>query len=193
MMTGLRFLIARLREHSTWNGLTALATAFGIYLDPEQLEAIIVAGVAFAGALNVFWPDAAAPPVPPVVPLLLLACLVSPALVACVHYDGARYQTLASIGAVSDRLGPDSCAAHVGGADALGAGAGESTALKVPFGRGYAIESLAQEHRWQARVCGELVARDVEGALDPASRAVSLEAWRSMWHDGAAIAGGGLP
>lgn len=55
----LKFILDRLKERSTWLGLTAIATAAGIALDPEQLEAIAVAGVAIAGLIASFTKDKA--------------------------------------------------------------------------------------------------------------------------------------
>lgn len=51
------YLISRLKERSTWVGLTALATAAGIALSPDQLDAIAVAGSAIAGLVAVFTAD----------------------------------------------------------------------------------------------------------------------------------------
>jgi hypothetical protein len=53
----MNWLIARLREGSTWRGLIWLLTVAGITLRPEQVEALIVAGMALAGLLGVFMQD----------------------------------------------------------------------------------------------------------------------------------------
>jgi hypothetical protein len=53
----LGFLVARARERSTWLGVVAFATAFGVRMDPEQAEALVAFGLAAAGAVAVFWPD----------------------------------------------------------------------------------------------------------------------------------------
>lgn len=50
----LRFLAERLREPSTWRGLVWVLTACGVALKPEQVDAIIVAGMAIAGVIGVF-------------------------------------------------------------------------------------------------------------------------------------------
>ena len=55
------WLLARLSERSTWLGITGFLTAAGIYLDPEQIEAIAVAGLAVAGVVGVFTKDKAPP------------------------------------------------------------------------------------------------------------------------------------
>jgi len=52
------WLIDRAKERSTWIGLTALLTAIGVGLSPEQIEAIITAGLALAGAIATFTKDA---------------------------------------------------------------------------------------------------------------------------------------
>ncbi len=53
----MNWLLARLREGSTWRGLVWLLTVAGVRLDPDQSEAIIVAGMAGAGLLGVFLQD----------------------------------------------------------------------------------------------------------------------------------------
>lgn len=51
------YLLERLKEPSTWRGLTALLTAVGVALSPEQINAIISAGLALIGVLGVFTKD----------------------------------------------------------------------------------------------------------------------------------------
>lgn len=53
------YLLARLREASTWRGLVALLAALGISLNPEQIEAIVGGGLAIIGVIGVFFPDKA--------------------------------------------------------------------------------------------------------------------------------------
>ena len=48
------WLISRLGENSTYRGLILLATAIGVKLDPEQMDAIMAAGLATVGLINVF-------------------------------------------------------------------------------------------------------------------------------------------
>ncbi len=48
------FLIGRLKEPSTWRGIIAVVTAFGIALNPEQVAAIVTAGVSLIGMIEVF-------------------------------------------------------------------------------------------------------------------------------------------
>lgn len=50
----MNYILARLKEASTWRGLFALLTAVGIKLHPELQEAILSAGLAFIGLINVF-------------------------------------------------------------------------------------------------------------------------------------------
>jgi len=52
-----KWLLARLREPSTWRGLVWLATVAGLSLRPDQVEAIVTLGMAFAGLLGVFLAD----------------------------------------------------------------------------------------------------------------------------------------
>ncbi len=50
----MNYLLERLKEPSTWRGLLALATALGVKLHPEMQEAILTAGLALIGMVNVF-------------------------------------------------------------------------------------------------------------------------------------------
>ncbi len=52
-----QFLIDRLKERSTWLGITGLLTAVGVALSPGQLEAILALGTALGGAVAALWPD----------------------------------------------------------------------------------------------------------------------------------------
>lgn len=54
MKNAIEWAIARLSENSTWRGLTALLTAVGVTLSPDQSNAIIAAGLALIGVINVF-------------------------------------------------------------------------------------------------------------------------------------------
>jgi hypothetical protein len=54
-----RFVVARLKEASTYRGLMLIFTALGVVLRPEVAEAIITVGVALAGLAGVLMPDAA--------------------------------------------------------------------------------------------------------------------------------------
>jgi len=51
------FFLRRLKEPSTWRGIIALLTAFGLTLSPDQKEAIIALGLASIGAVGAFTPD----------------------------------------------------------------------------------------------------------------------------------------
>ena len=54
------YFISRLREASTWRGIMALLTAAGVALDPNQIEAIVSAGLAIIGVIGLFFSDAPA-------------------------------------------------------------------------------------------------------------------------------------
>lgn len=54
MESMMQYLLARLAERSTWLGLIALLSAFGIGIAPEQSDAVIGVGTAIAGAVGVF-------------------------------------------------------------------------------------------------------------------------------------------
>lgn len=51
------YLLARLREPSTWRGVFLLATALGVTISPEQQNAIVALGLAVVGAVGAFLPD----------------------------------------------------------------------------------------------------------------------------------------
>jgi hypothetical protein len=48
------YIIARLSESSTWRGLALIVAASGFAVDPNKVNAIAAAGMAVAGAINVF-------------------------------------------------------------------------------------------------------------------------------------------
>ena len=51
------FIMARLKEASTWRGLIGLAMAVGLQVTPDQATSVISVGMAVAGAIGVFTPD----------------------------------------------------------------------------------------------------------------------------------------
>ena len=53
-MNAINYILDRLTENSTWRGIILLATAIGLKLDPDQQAAILTAGLALVGAINVF-------------------------------------------------------------------------------------------------------------------------------------------
>jgi hypothetical protein len=59
----LAFVVARLKERSTWLGLFALLSAAGVMIAPELRDAIIAIAVILAGGTAVVTPDP--PPSPP--------------------------------------------------------------------------------------------------------------------------------
>lgn len=48
------WVLRLLRQRSTWSGLVMIATAGGVALSPEKTEAIIGAGIAVVGMIDVF-------------------------------------------------------------------------------------------------------------------------------------------
>lgn len=48
------YLFDRLKEPSTWRGILGMVTAVGVKLHPELQEAIISAGLALIGLVNIF-------------------------------------------------------------------------------------------------------------------------------------------
>ena len=57
MSTILNWLLARLKERSTWIGLTTVISATGAALSTSQAEAIGTAGAAIIGAILTFTAD----------------------------------------------------------------------------------------------------------------------------------------
>ena len=51
------FFIARLKEPSTWQGISAILTAAGVYIAPDLWQAIVGVGVAVGGLLAVVIPE----------------------------------------------------------------------------------------------------------------------------------------
>lgn len=61
MSNFLYFVLSRLKEASTWRGIVAVIAAFGLAFSPEQAAAIVTAGVALIGAIEVFRKDLSPP------------------------------------------------------------------------------------------------------------------------------------
>ncbi len=55
------WIIARLSENSTWRGIILIATALGATLNPDQQAAIVAAGLALVGLINVLRKQAPIP------------------------------------------------------------------------------------------------------------------------------------
>jgi hypothetical protein len=53
----MKTILEYLKQESTWRGIIAIATAFGIKLAPEQAESIIAGGLALIGLINTFKKD----------------------------------------------------------------------------------------------------------------------------------------
>jgi hypothetical protein len=53
----MKTILEYLKQESTWRGIIAIATAFGIQLAPGQAESIIAAGLAAIGLINTFKKD----------------------------------------------------------------------------------------------------------------------------------------
>ena len=51
------YILNRLSERSTWQGLVAIATGVGLNLDPQLGAAIVTFGVAAAGLVHVLFPQ----------------------------------------------------------------------------------------------------------------------------------------
>jgi hypothetical protein len=53
----MKTILEYLKQESTWRGIIAIATAFGIKLAPEQTDSIIAGGLALIGLINTFKKD----------------------------------------------------------------------------------------------------------------------------------------
>jgi hypothetical protein len=62
----MKYLLDRLNEPSTWRGAVSLVTALGVKLRPDLMEAIISAGLAVMGMINVLRKEKNAATNPPV-------------------------------------------------------------------------------------------------------------------------------
>lgn len=51
------FILARLKEASTWRAIILLLTAFGVPIAPLMADRIIAIGLATAGLVGIFLPD----------------------------------------------------------------------------------------------------------------------------------------
>lgn len=51
------YLLERLKEPSTWRGIVLIATAAGATITPALADAIVAAGIGFAGLIAVATPD----------------------------------------------------------------------------------------------------------------------------------------
>lgn len=52
------YLLERLKEPSTWRGITLLLTALGVPLAPGVADLVISAGLAVTGLIGALTPDA---------------------------------------------------------------------------------------------------------------------------------------
>lgn len=50
----MKVVLDYLKQPSTWRGLVGVVAAFGVAMSPDQVEAIIAAGVAAIGVVEVF-------------------------------------------------------------------------------------------------------------------------------------------
>lgn len=57
MSTVFAYILARLREPSTWRGLVLLATAIGAHLSDAQVDAVVEFGLGLAGLIGAVLPD----------------------------------------------------------------------------------------------------------------------------------------
>jgi len=49
----IQYILERLNETSTWRGIISLLTGLGVKLRPDMAEAIISAGLALMGIINI--------------------------------------------------------------------------------------------------------------------------------------------
>ncbi len=53
----MKFIVSRLSELSTYQGLLTFLTGFGVMMKPEMWESITMGGVAIFGAISTMFPD----------------------------------------------------------------------------------------------------------------------------------------
>jgi hypothetical protein len=51
------YILARIKEASTWRGIILVLTAVGVPVAPVMADSIIAAGLAIAGLIGAFAPD----------------------------------------------------------------------------------------------------------------------------------------
>lgn len=58
LKAGIRYVLDRAKEASSWRGAILIVTALGARLNPQQTEAIITAGLMAAGLVGAMTKDA---------------------------------------------------------------------------------------------------------------------------------------
>ena len=53
----MKYILDRLKEPSSWRGIVMIATAFGVSVNPELMESIIVVGTGLAGVIGFVFKD----------------------------------------------------------------------------------------------------------------------------------------
>lgn len=53
----MKYILDRLKEPSSWRGLVMIATAFGVSVNTELMDSIIVAGTGLAGVIGFVFKD----------------------------------------------------------------------------------------------------------------------------------------
>ena len=51
------YALARAQESSTWRGVVLMATAAGVHVAPDKMDAIVFGGLTLAGALGALTAD----------------------------------------------------------------------------------------------------------------------------------------
>jgi len=55
--TIMKYIVSRMKELSTYQGLLTFLTGFGVVMKPEMWESITMGGVAIFGAISTMFPD----------------------------------------------------------------------------------------------------------------------------------------
>lgn len=53
----MKTILEYLKQKSTWLGITTVLTSIGVALNPDQIEAISMAGAGLVGLILTFWND----------------------------------------------------------------------------------------------------------------------------------------
>ena len=97
MNTFVMWILARLKERSSWIGIISIISAIGLKVAPDAQEAIVSAGIAIVGAVLALTADAA-----PVITTVTTGAAPAVRDIAAelkTAYDAGNYATVATLSA----------------------------------------------------------------------------------------------